>query len=167
MKRTSRAANLFHVSETETYAINLVLIGLLIAKVFLKYNINFFVHIFFMQLFLSFLHYIGPKKILCTTKEFFLIESAKICDDLNNENEYLCSQLNCLNQIKCHKNHFLYLKLILLLSVDISLNPGPVQNNLPFYTFKHDQFTAKNWWTKRNGKNIKPNGYWYYRNEIK
>ena len=28
-----------------------------------------------------------------------------------------------------HKNHFLYLKLILLLSGDISLKPGPIQND--------------------------------------
>ena len=53
----------------------------------------------------------------------------KICDDLNNENQYLCLQLNCLNQTKCHKNRFLYLKLILLLSGDISLNPGAIQNS--------------------------------------
>ena len=66
---------------------------------------------------------------LCPKKELFLIESIKICDDLKNENQYLCFQLNCLNQIKCHKNPFLYLKLILLLSGDISLNPGPIQNN--------------------------------------
>ena len=31
--------------------------------------------------------------------------------------------------IKCHKNHFLYLKLILLLSGNISLKPGPIQND--------------------------------------
>ena len=137
VKRTSKAANFFIVSATETYWINLVVIGLLIAKVFLKHNINFFVHKFFMQLFLSLLtlywseirlsHH--SKIRLCTTKEFFLIESIKICNDLNNKNQYLCLQLNCLNQIKCHKNHFLYLKLILLLSADISLNPGPIQNN--------------------------------------
>ena len=64
----------------------------------------------------------------------------KICDDLNNENRYLCLQLNYLNQIKFHKNHFLYLKLILLLSGDISLNPGPIQNN----------HLKKNWKTFRN-----------------
>ena len=58
-----------------------------------------------------------------------MIESIKICDDLNNENQYLCLWLNCLNQIKCHKNQFHYLKLVLLLSWDISLNPGPIQNN--------------------------------------
>ena len=58
-----------------------------------------------------------------------MLESIKICDDLNNENQYLCSQLNCLSQIKCYKNYFLYLKLILLLSGDISLNPGAIQNN--------------------------------------
>ena len=48
---------------------------------------------------------------------------------MNNGNQYLCLQLNCLNQIKYHKNQFLYLKFILLLSGDISLNPGPIQNN--------------------------------------
>ena len=37
--------------------------------------------------------------------------------------------MSCLNQIKCHQNHFLYLKLILLLSGDISLSPGPIQND--------------------------------------
>ena len=58
-----------------------------------------------------------------------MIESIKICDDLNNENQYLCLQLNCLNQIKCHKNHFSYVKLILLLSWDITLNTGSIQSN--------------------------------------
>ena len=51
-------------------------------------------------------------------KIIFLIEPVKICDDLNDENQYLCLQLNCPNQIKCHKNHIVYLKLILLLSFD-------------------------------------------------
>ena len=40
----------------------------------------------------------------------------------------------------CHKNNFLYLKLILLLSGDIILNPGPIQN---------DHLT-ENWKTFRN-----------------
>ena len=66
---------------------------------------------------------------LGTTKEFFLIESVKICDNLNNENQYLCLQLNCLNQIKCHKSYSPYLKLILLLSGDIRLNRGQVQKD--------------------------------------
>ena len=74
------------------------------------------------------------------TKEFFLIESIKICYDLNNENKYLCLQLNYLNQIKFHKNHFLYLKWILLHSRDLSLNPGPIQNDNP----------KQNWKTFRN-----------------
>ena len=34
-----------------------------------------------------------------------------------------------VNQIKCHKNHFFYLKLILLLSGDLSSNPDPIQND--------------------------------------
>ena len=116
---------------------NFVEIGLLIANVFLKHNINFFIHIFFIQLILSLLtlhwseiSFSHHSKIrLCTTKEFFLIESIKICDDWNNENQYLRLQLNCLNQIKCHKNHFSYVKLILLLSWDITLNTGSIQNN--------------------------------------
>ena len=93
----------------------------------------------------------------------------KHCDDLNNESQYLCLQLNCLNQIKCQKNHFLYLKLILLLSEDVNLSPGPIQNdrlkenwksfrsrgihfmhlNIISLLPKIDELT-------RNGKNIKP-----------
>ena len=96
VKRTSKAVNLLNVSETETYWINLVVIGLFVVKVFLKHNINIFIHIFFIQLFLSLLTLYWPEKrfrrhskiMLCTTKEFFLIEFIKICDDLNNENQY-------------------------------------------------------------------------------
>ena len=61
VKRTSRAANLFSVSKTETYWINLVVIGLLIAKVFLKHNINFLFTYSLYSSFYHFLHYIGPK----------------------------------------------------------------------------------------------------------
>ena len=130
-------SHFLNVSETETYCISLIVIGLLIVKAFLKHNIIIFIHVSFIQLFLSLLTlYWSEKRCshhsnirFCITKEFFLIESIKICDDLNNKNQYLCLQLTCLNQIKCHKNHFLYLKLILLISRDISLNPGPVQNN--------------------------------------
>ena len=53
VKRTSRAVNVLNTSKTETYWINLVVIGLLVGKVFLKHNINIFFHIFFIQLFLS------------------------------------------------------------------------------------------------------------------
>ena len=75
---------------------NLVVIGLFVVKVFLKHNINIFIHIFFIQLFLSLLTLYWSEKrfrrhskiMLCTTKEFFLIEFIKICDDLNNENQY-------------------------------------------------------------------------------
>ena len=126
---------------------NLLVIGLFVAKVFLKHNINIFIHIFFIQLFLSRLtlcwsekRFGHSKRRLCTTNEFFLIESIKICDDLNNENQYLYLQLNCLNQIKCHRNHFLYLNLILLLSGNINLNPGPIQND----------YLKENWKTFRN-----------------
>ena len=93
-----------------------------------------YVNIFFIlyaALFYHFLLYIGPKKRfshrskigLCTTKEFFLIEPIKICADLNNENEYLCLQLNCLNEIKYDKNHFLCLKLIFLLFRGYNFKP--------------------------------------------
>ena len=105
------------------------MIDLLKRKVFLKRNINALIHIFFLQLFLLLFTLLVRKKIypptvkirLCTTKIFFWIESIKICDDLNNENN--------LDQIKCHKNFFLYLKLILLLSGDVSLNPETIQND--------------------------------------
>ena len=42
--------------------------------------------------------------------------------------------------MKCHKNHFLYLKLIFLLSGDISLNTEPIQNS----------HLKENWKTFRN-----------------
>ena len=111
------------------------MIGLFVVKVF--QNIIFLVTHSLCGSFYHFLHYISPKKRfshhsklrLSTAKEFFLVESIKICDDFKNESQYLCLQLNYLNQIKCHKNHFLYLKLILLLAGDISLNPGPTQND--------------------------------------
>ena len=78
-KRTSRAVNFLNVSETETYCINLVVIGLFVVKAFLEHNINIFVHIFFIQLFSSLLTlYWSEKRFshqskleLCTTKEFF------------------------------------------------------------------------------------------------
>ena len=67
VKRTYRASNFFNVSETETYWINLVVIGLLIAKVFLKHNINFLFTYSLCSSFYHFLHHIGPKKDLSTT----------------------------------------------------------------------------------------------------
>ena len=96
MKSNSRTVNYLDVSATGTYCINLVVIGLLIVKAFLKHNIDIFIHIFFIQLFLSLLTlYWSEKRFrhhskirLCTTKEFFLIEFIKICNDLNNENQY-------------------------------------------------------------------------------
>ena len=67
VKRASRAANFFNVSETETYWINLVVIGLFIAKVFLKHNINILFTYSLYSSFYHFLHHIGPKKDLSTT----------------------------------------------------------------------------------------------------
>ena len=109
-----------------------------------------------------------------------MIESIKICDDLNNESQYLCLQLNCLNQIKCHKNNFLYLKLILLLSGDISLNPRTIQNNrlkenwkkcrnrnLHFIHLNINSLLPKIDELREIVKNIKLSGYWHYRNEIR
>ena len=162
------------------------MIGLLVTIFFLKHNINISIHVFFLQLFLLlFTFYWSKQKFChhskirsCITTAFYLIESIKHCDDLNNESQYLCLQLNCLNQIKCHKNHFLCLKLILLLSEDVSLSPGPIQNdhlkenwktfrsrgihfihlNIISLLPKIDELT-------KNSKNIKPNGYWHCRNK--
>ena len=60
---------------------------------------------------------------------FFSIESIKISYELSNQTQYLYLQLDCLNKIRCLKNHSLYLKLTLLLTGDISLNPGPNRTN--------------------------------------
>ena len=98
MKRTSRAVNVLNVSETETYWIYLVVMGLFVIKVSLKCNINMK---FFIRLFLSLLRlYWSEKRFshhsklkLCTKREFFFIESIKISDDLKNESQYLYLQL--------------------------------------------------------------------------
>lgn len=60
---------------------------------------------------------------------FFPIEPIRINNELSAQAQYLYLQLDYLIKINCQKNHFLYLKLILLLSGDISLNPGPIRNN--------------------------------------
>ena len=59
---------------------------------------------------------------------------------MNNENRYLHLRLNCTNQIRCQKNHFLYLKLILLVSCERSLNQVPIQKDC----------LKENWKTFRN-----------------
>ena len=66
---------------------------------------------------------------LCTTKVFFSIESIKVSYELSNQTQYLNLQLDSLNKIRCLKNHCLYLKLTLLFSGDITLNPGPNRTN--------------------------------------
>ena len=89
VKRNSRAVNFMNISETETYWVNLTMIGLLIVKVFLKHNINIFIHIFFIQLFLLLLTlYLFKKRSshhskirLCITKTVVLLESIKFCYD--------------------------------------------------------------------------------------
>ena len=53
MERTSTTVNLLNVFEQETFWINIVVIVSLLIKDFLKRNINAFIHIFLVQLFLS------------------------------------------------------------------------------------------------------------------
>ena len=66
VKRTSRTINLLNVPEMETFSINIVVVGLLVTKVFLKCNFNLFTYSFYSSFYHS-LHYIGPKKDLATT----------------------------------------------------------------------------------------------------
>ena len=62
-------------------------------------------------------------------KGIFSIESKKINNELSNKTQYLCLQLDSLNKIRCLKNYSLYLKLIVLLPADISLNPWSNRTN--------------------------------------
>ena len=63
---------------------------------------------------------------LCTSNEFFTTESINICNDITDF--YLKSNLRYFTFSKLkNKNNYLYLRHILLLSGDISLNPGPTQ----------------------------------------
>ena len=104
---------------------------------FFKDPVDGVVYIFYMQLCFSrstlffsaskFSYHNSLK--LCTTEVFFSIESIKISNELSNQTQYLYLQLDSLNKIRCLKDHSLDLKLILLLSGDISLNPGPNWTN--------------------------------------
>ena len=75
----------------------------------------------------------------CTNLEFFTIESINICNNINKY--HLKNNLNLLtfSKVKYKKNSFLFQHL-LLLSGDISLNPGPNQeyqlNNETWSPFK-------------------------------
>ena len=99
---------------------------------FFKDPVDVVVYIFYMQLCfsLSTLFFSASKFSyhnslkLCTTKVFFSIESIKISNELSNQTQYLYLQLDCLNKIRCFD-----LKLILLFSGDISLNPWPNWTN--------------------------------------
>ena len=66
---------------------------------------------------------------LCTAKVFFSIESLKISNDLSNQTQDLYLHLDFLNKINYLKNHSPYLKLILILSSNINLNPKPNRTN--------------------------------------
>ena len=63
---------------------------------------------------------------LCVKREFFTIESIDICNSITNI--YLRNSLNyfTISRLK-YKNHTLFFQHLLLLSGDISLNPGPLQ----------------------------------------
>ena len=79
---------------------------------------------------------------LCTAKVFFSIELINISNQLSNQTQYLYLQLDSLNKLRCLKNHSLYLKLILLFSSDISLNPGPNRTN---HQLTENLKVFKNW----------------------
>ena len=72
----------------------------------------------------------------CSKKYFFTIESIKICNHIFNDN--LKNNLNffTLSKLK-YKRNPLFFKCILLLSGDISLNPGPTQSP--------PQLNSENW----------------------
>ena len=113
------------------------MIVLLITKTFFKDSVDVVIYIVYLQLCFSqstlffseseFSYHSSLR--LYTTKVFFSIESIKITYELSNQTQYLYLQLDSLNKIRCLKNHSLYLKLTLLLTGDISLNPGPNRTN--------------------------------------
>ena len=122
---------------TDFHWIQVAMMGLLITKSFFKDPVNVVAYIFYMQLCFSlstlffseseFTYHSSLR--LCTTIVLFSTESIKIINKVSNQTQYLYLQLDSLNKVRCLKNHSLYLKLILLLSGDISLNPEPNQTN--------------------------------------
>ena len=107
--------------------------GLLTTKIHLKDSVNVVVYIFYMQRYFSLstlffseseFNYHSSLR-LYTTKVFFSMESTTFSYQLSNQTQYLYLQLDSLNRIRYLKNQSLHLKLLLLLSDDISLKLGP------------------------------------------
>ena len=69
-------------------------------------------------------------------KSIFSIESIKISNELSNQTQYLYLQPDFLNEIRCLKNHSLYLKLILVLSRNINDNKKFWKTIKPFFSNK-------------------------------
>ena len=67
---------------------------------------------------------------LCSNKTFFSIETIKQCDQINNNHLWHNLLLSVITKFY-FSNHSVYYKYIILLSGDISLNPGPVQTSYP------------------------------------
>ena len=61
----------------------------------------------------------------CPKKEFFTMELLPITNKSNERSFEINFNLLAISKVKCRSNH-LYLKMVLLLSSDLNLNPGLV-----------------------------------------
>lgn len=100
---------------TESFWIYIAGIEFFITKIFFKRTVNNFVYVFHRQLCLSLIIlYCSESAFSCHNN--LMLWMIKISNGLSNQIQYLYLQMGSLNKIKCSKQHFLYLKLILLLS---------------------------------------------------
>ena len=112
------------------YHLYLILINFLL--IFKLKNKPFFSLFYCMILFygipspLSIVNSVDERLFSCVKNEFFTIESINVSNDFTKL--YLSNSFNfyTLSKLK-YKNHHLFLNNLLLLSGDISLNPGPAQ----------------------------------------
>ena len=77
----------------------------------------------------------------CPKNEFFTIETVRITNQINELFLEISFKLFSVSRMK-NKNNYLYLKMLLILSGDINLNPGPV-NRHQIKDHKFEVFTRK------------------------
>ena len=77
----------------------------------------------------------------CPKNEFFTIETVRITNKINELFLETSFKLFSVSKMK-NKNNYLYLKMLLILSGDINLNPGPA-NRHQIKDHKFEVFTRK------------------------
>ena len=79
----------------------------------------------------------------CKRSEFFVSEFMNICDDFQFSDNRMNSTLYSVSKLE-YRNLNSYFHLLILLSGDISLNPGPTHQNKLQYLNEWNIFKSRN-----------------------